>query len=186
MTLSIKGHHCELKESTKAYVERKLRKIQKATRNLGSIEVKLSEERKGLIDAEIRVVADKGVWVEANFKETDLTHVVPGEKVTVTVDTYPSRTWHGRVESISQATGAVFSVIPPQNATGNWVKVVQRIPVRIALDDTAGAPPLRAGMSTEVEIDTGSRHRLTHLAEAILPWMDKAQAKQPELVGSRP
>ena len=137
-------------------------------------------------NAVMSVVADKGVWIEANFKETDLTHVVPGEKVTVTVDTYPSRTWYGRVESISQATGAVFSVIPPQNATGNWVKVVQRIPVRIALDDTAGAPPLRAGMSTEVEIDTGSRHRLAHLAEAILPWMDKAQAKQPELVGSRP
>ena len=64
--------------------------------------------------------------------------------------------------------------------------MVQRIPVRIALDDTAGAPPLRAGMSTEVEIDTGSRHRLAHLAEAILPWMDKAQAKQPELVGAQP
>jgi len=116
------------------------------------------------------VVADEGVWIEANFKETDLTHVVPGESVTVSVDTYPDYEWHGTVESISQATGAVFSVIPPQNATGNWVKVVQRIPVRIALNNTAGAPPLRAGMSTEVEIDTGSRRRLTRLVQAVMPW----------------
>jgi membrane fusion protein (multidrug efflux system) len=137
-------------------------------------------------NAVMSVVADNGVWIEANFKETDLTHVVPGETVTISVDTYPGRDWTGTVESISQATGAVFSVIPPQNATGNWVKVVQRIPVRIALSNTAGGPPLRAGMSTEVEIDTGSRHRLARLAEAMLPWMDRAEAKQPVLVGAHP
>jgi membrane fusion protein (multidrug efflux system) len=121
-------------------------------------------------DAVMSVVADAGAWIEANFKETDLTHVVPGESVTVTVDTYPDHEWHGTVESISQATGAVFSVIPPQNATGNWVKVVQRIPVRIALSNAGDAPPLRAGMSTQVEIDTGSRHRLTKLVQSVLPW----------------
>jgi membrane fusion protein, multidrug efflux system len=121
-------------------------------------------------NAVMSVVADEGVWIEANFKETDLTHVVPGESVTVSVDTYPDHEWHGTVESISQATGAVFSVIPPQNATGNWVKVVQRIPVRIALKNAADAPPLRAGMSTQVDIDTGSRHRLTKLVQSVLPW----------------
>jgi membrane fusion protein (multidrug efflux system) len=126
--------------------------------------------------AVMSVVADQGVWVEANFKETDLTNVVPGESVTVSVDTYPDHEWRGTVESISQATGAVFSVIPPQNATGNWVKVVQRIPVRIALADVEDGPPLRSGMSTEVEIDTGSRHRLRHLVHAILPWVDDAPA----------
>jgi membrane fusion protein (multidrug efflux system) len=127
-------------------------------------------------NAVMSVVADQGVWVEANFKETDLTNVVPGESVTVSVDTYPDHEWRGTVESISQATGAVFSVIPPQNATGNWVKVVQRIPVRIALADVEDGPPLRSGMSTEVEIDTGSRHRLRHLVHAILPWVDDAPA----------
>jgi len=132
-------------------------------------------------DAVMSVVADAGAWIEANFKETDLTHVVPGESVTVTVDTYPDREWHGTVESISQATGAVFSVIPPQNATGNWVKVVQRIPVRIALKSAADAPPLRAGMSTQVEIDTGSRHRLTKLVQSILPWRTvHAEAARPD------
>lgn len=125
-------------------------------------------------DAVMSVVADEGIWVEANFKETDLTNVVPGESVTVSVDTYPDHEWSGTVESISQATGAVFSVIPPQNATGNWVKVVQRIPVRIALSDVRDGPPLRSGMSTEVEIDTGSRHRLRHLVHAVLPWVDDA------------
>jgi membrane fusion protein, multidrug efflux system len=132
-------------------------------------------------DAVMSVVADAGAWIEANFKETDLTHVVPGESVTVTVDTYPDHEWHGTVESISQATGAVFSVIPPQNATGNWVKVVQRIPVRIALTSAADAPPLRAGMSTQVEIDTGSRHRLTKLVQSVLPWRTvHAEAQRPD------
>jgi membrane fusion protein (multidrug efflux system) len=93
-------------------------------------------------------------WVEANFKETQLTRVHVGQKVEVKVDTYPGHTWEGTVESIAPGTGSVFSVLPAQNATGNWVKVVQRIPVRIALDQTDGGPDLRAGMSAEVDIDT--------------------------------
>jgi membrane fusion protein (multidrug efflux system) len=101
------------------------------------------------------VVADHDIWIEANYKETELTHVEPGQPVVVHVDTYPDREWRGSVESISQATGAEFSVIPAQNASGNWVKVAQRIPVRIKLDLRPGDPPLRAGMSSEVEIDTG-------------------------------
>jgi membrane fusion protein (multidrug efflux system) len=93
-------------------------------------------------------------WVEANIKETQLTRVHVGQKVEVEVDTYPGRKWQGTVESIAPGTGSVFSVLPAQNATGNWVKVVQRIPVRIALDPVQGAPDLRAGMSAEVVIDT--------------------------------
>jgi membrane fusion protein (multidrug efflux system) len=93
-------------------------------------------------------------WIEANFKETQLTRVHVGQKVQVEVDTYPGRKWQGTVESIAPGTGSVFSVLPAQNATGNWVKVVQRIPVRVALDPVEGGPDLRAGMSAEVDIDT--------------------------------
>uniref|UniRef100_UPI0035699895 HlyD family secretion protein n=1 Tax=Sneathiella sp. TaxID=1964365 RepID=UPI0035699895 len=100
------------------------------------------------------LVASTNIWIEANFKETDLTHVEPGQTVTVHVDTYPDRDWEGTVQSVSQATGAEFSVIPPQNATGNWVKVVQRIPVRISVKTEDDGPMLRAGMSTAVDIDT--------------------------------
>jgi membrane fusion protein (multidrug efflux system) len=105
------------------------------------------------------VVTDATVWIEANFKETDLEWVRPGQPVRVVVDTYPGHAWQARVESISQATGAEFAVLPPQNASGNWVKVVQRIPVRIALQPGADAPPLRNGMSADVEIDTGPHTR---------------------------
>jgi membrane fusion protein (multidrug efflux system) len=78
-----------------------------------------------------------------------------GQPVSIKLDTYPDREWHGKVQSISQATGAEFSVIPAQNATGNWVKVTQRIPVRIAIQMRADDPELRVGMSAEIEIDTG-------------------------------
>ncbi|MDE2090615.1 MAG: HlyD family secretion protein [Gammaproteobacteria bacterium] len=93
-------------------------------------------------------------WIDANFKETQLTHMHTGEQAEITVDTYPGHHWQGTVESIAPGTGSVFSVLPAQNATGNWVKVVQRIPVRIAIDTTADGPDLRAGMSAEVSIDT--------------------------------
>jgi membrane fusion protein (multidrug efflux system) len=105
------------------------------------------------------IVTDATVWIEANFKETDLEWVRPGQAVRVVVDTYPGHDWQGRVESISQATGAEFAVLPPQNASGNWVKVVQRIPVRIALQARPDDPPLRNGMSADVEIDTGPHTR---------------------------
>ncbi|MBW4050410.1 MAG: HlyD family secretion protein [Proteobacteria bacterium] len=96
------------------------------------------------------------VWVRANPKETALTYVRPGQAVTVTVDTYPGETWHGTVASISPAAAQQFSLLPAQNTSGNWVKVVQRIPVRIAIDTSdRSLPPLRAGMSAEVSIDTG-------------------------------
>jgi membrane fusion protein (multidrug efflux system) len=106
------------------------------------------------------LVVTGNLWVEANFTETDLTHVHPGQAVNIHVDTYPDIAWKGVVESLSPATGAEFSVIPAQNATGNWVKIAQRVPVRIKLEATPEMPPLRAGLSTIVEIDTGHRRRV--------------------------
>lgn len=109
-------------------------------------------------------------WIEANFPETDLTHVQPGQAVIIRVDTYPDAVWMGKVDSLSPATGAEFSVIPAQNATGNWVKIAQRVPVRIRLESlqarssgNATAPELRAGLSAHVEIDTGYRRRFLGL-----------------------
>ena len=102
-------------------------------------------------------------WIEANPKETDLTWIEPGQPVEVSVDTYPGRSWHGTVESVSPASQAQFSLLPAQNTSGNWVKVVQRIPMRIAVEPEAGAPPLRAGMSAEIEVDTGHRRHLGDL-----------------------
>ena len=109
------------------------------------------------------LVSDQRVWVDALPKETDLTHVKPGDKATVTVDTYPGVTFDASVESISPASGSTFSVLPAQNASGNWVKVVQRIPVRIRVEQPADGPKLRAGMSAEVSIDTGHERHLSDL-----------------------
>jgi membrane fusion protein (multidrug efflux system) len=97
------------------------------------------------------------------MKETDLTYVKPGDHVDVTVDTYPGRVWSGTVESISPASGSEFSILPPQNASGNWVKIVQRIPVRIRIDRKSQQLPLRAGMSVTVEIDTGHHRALSEI-----------------------
>lgn len=94
------------------------------------------------------------VWVEANLKETQLTHVREGQSVSVRIDAYPGQTWEAQVASISPATGAEFAILPPQNATGNWVKVVQRLPVRIGVEQEPDKPPLRAGMTATVRIDT--------------------------------
>ena len=101
------------------------------------------------------LVSSERAWVEANPKETELTYVRPGDKVDVTVDTYPGRVWVGRVETIAPASGSEFSILPAQNSSGNWVKVVQRIMVRISLEQSPNDPPLRAGMSVEAAIDTG-------------------------------
>ncbi len=110
--------------------------------------------------AVMSLVADHDVWIEANYKETDLTRVEVGQPVRIRIDTYPDREWRGEVESIAQATGAEFSVIPPQNATGNWVKIAQRVPVRIAVDGGPEDRALRAGLSATVEIDTGHARRV--------------------------
>ena len=103
------------------------------------------------------------IWVEAQPKETELTYVRPGQPATVTIDTYPGRVWHGSVASIAPATQSQFSLLPAQNTSGNWVKVVQRIPMRIRVDPAPGQPVLRAGMSAEIEVDTGRIHGVPHM-----------------------
>jgi membrane fusion protein, multidrug efflux system len=107
------------------------------------------------------LVASDHVWVDSNPKETQLTYVRIGQPVEVTVDTYPHAKWQGTVESISPASAQQFSLLPAQNTSGNWVKVVQRIPLRVRIDTTDGnEPPLRAGMSVEIEVHTGHRRGL--------------------------
>jgi membrane fusion protein, multidrug efflux system len=114
------------------------------------------------------LVATDHVWVDANPKETELTYVRPGQSVTVAVDTYPDTQWSGSVESISPAAAQEFSLLPAQNTSGNWVKVVQRIPMRVRVDTSnKNLPPLRAGMSVEVEVDTGHTRGLPHFLTAL-------------------
>ncbi len=96
------------------------------------------------------------VWVDANFKETDLVRIRPGQAARVSVDLQPDKTFDGRVESLSPASGAAFSLLPPENATGNWVKVTQRFPVRIHILNPV--PGLRVGASSEVTVDTTQAH----------------------------
>ena len=93
-------------------------------------------------------------WIEANLKETQLTHILLGQEATVVADAYPDNSYQAVVQSISPATGAEFALLPPQNASGNWVKVVQRIPVRLRITDEAGRNQLRAGMTVTVSIDS--------------------------------
>ena len=101
------------------------------------------------------LVHGKGAWVEANFKEKDLARMVPGEAATVEIDAYGGQTFKGHVESIGAGTGSQFSVIPAQNANGNWVKVTQRVPVRIVFDGTPSRPMI-AGLSANVTVDLDS------------------------------
>ena len=103
----------------------------------------------------LSVIPAHGLWVDANFKEDQLAQMRPGQPATVVADVLPGRTFQGHVESLAPGTGAVFSVIPPENATGNFTKIVQRVPVRIALDDGAASlGHLRPGLSTTVSVDT--------------------------------
>ena len=115
------------------------------------------------------------VWVEANFKETELTHMRPGQEATVEIDTYPDVVFEARVESLSPGTGLTFSLLPAENATGNWVKVVQRLPVRLALSHFDQNTQLHAGLSATVEVDT--RHRR--------PWLDRVQGAFAWLTGPK-
>ncbi len=106
-------------------------------------------------------------WIEANFKETELTHMKPGDEATVTIDAYPGASFKARVASLSPGTGSQFSVLPPQNASGNWVKVVQRLPVRLEVENPDPARPLRAGMSAYVDVDTRYQTSLGRALAAI-------------------
>jgi membrane fusion protein (multidrug efflux system) len=117
------------------------------------------------------LVATDSLWIEANMKETDLTYVKPGDKATVTVDTYPGIEFPAIVDSIGAATGAEFSVLPPQNSSGNWVKVVQRIPVRLTLQPTSDLPSLRSGMSVLVDIDTRHHRAVPSVVRSALAWV---------------
>lgn len=99
-------------------------------------------------------------WIEANFKETQLTHMRVGQTAEVRIDAFPDTPLHATIESIGAGTGAEFSLLPAQNATGNWVKVTQRIPVRLTLSDGSMADRLRTGMSATVEVDTGAERGL--------------------------
>ncbi|HUB47593.1 MAG TPA: HlyD family secretion protein [Acetobacteraceae bacterium] len=109
------------------------------------------------------LVQTRGMWVAAEPKETALTYARPGQAATVTVDTYPGETWDGTVQSIARASDQEFSVLPAQNSSGNWVKVVQRVPVRIDIKPDPHQPPLSAGMSAEVSIDTHHQRTLADL-----------------------
>ena len=102
----------------------------------------------------LSVVDDQAPWVEANPKETEITYLRVGQKATIEVDSFPDRVFTGTVQSVSPGTGAQFSILPPQNASGNWVKVVQRVPVRVVFDKGQDTHLLRAGMSVNVDIDT--------------------------------
>jgi membrane fusion protein (multidrug efflux system) len=115
------------------------------------------------------LVATDHVWVDATPKETELTYVRSGQLVTMTVDTYPDAVWRGVVESVSPAAAQQFALLPAQNTSGNWVKVVQRIPLRVRVDTTEkNLPPLRAGMSVAVDVDTGHARGLPHFLAELL------------------
>jgi membrane fusion protein (multidrug efflux system) len=112
------------------------------------------------------VVDDSEIWLEANYKETELTHMKVGQSASLHVDTYPELEWQGHVTSIAPGTGAEFSLLPAQNTTGNWVKVVQRVTVKVALDKAPlefTVPTLISGMSVYVEVDTGHKRQLSDL-----------------------
>ena len=120
-------------------------------------------------DAVFTIIENGKVWVEANLKETQLTHVLEGQSASITVDAYPGVEWPATVDAIAPATGAEFSVLPPQNATGNWVKVVQRIPVLLDVEQPPKGNPLRAGMTVTVAIDT---ERERTMPVSLQAWFD--------------
>jgi membrane fusion protein (multidrug efflux system) len=114
------------------------------------------------------LVSSDHVWVQANPKETELTYVKPGQKATIEVDTYPGVEWSGTVDSISPASSSSFSLLPSENSSGNWVKVVQRIPVRVRVQTAPGKPSLRVGMSVGLSVDTGHARGLPNFISRYL------------------
>jgi membrane fusion protein (multidrug efflux system) len=103
------------------------------------------------------LLSDKQIWVEANFRETEVTHMRPGQEADISIDTYPGHVFKARVISMSPGAGSDFALLPPENATGNWVKVVQRVPVRLELEEVDHEHPLYSGISATVKVDTGFR-----------------------------
>ena len=128
------------------------------------------------------------LWIEANYKETQLTYMTVGQPAKVVADAYPDQEWPGSVETIASATGAQFAVLPPQNATGNWVKVVQRIPVRIKVEQSPGKPQqLRAGMTVTVTVDTGRPRGLPRVVQKMVDngWLPRFLSPPSALAGNR-
>jgi membrane fusion protein (multidrug efflux system) len=127
------------------------------------------------------------LWVEANYKETQLTYMVVGQPAKVAADAYPDWEWPASVDTIASATGAEFAVLPPQNATGNWVKVVQRIPVRIKVEQPPGKPQLRAGMTVTVTVDTGRPRGLPRVVQKMVDngWLPRFIVPAPALAATR-
>jgi membrane fusion protein, multidrug efflux system len=113
------------------------------------------------------LLSSRRIWIEANFRETGLTHMRPGQTATIAVDAYPDRTFKAHVVSMSPGTGSEFAVLPPENATGNWVKVVQRLPVRLELDEIDPNQRLFSGISVTVRVDTGYRHTWGHPLQVV-------------------
>jgi membrane fusion protein (multidrug efflux system) len=119
----------------------------------------------------LSVIDDQAPWVDANPKETDITYLRIGQPATLDIDSFPDHTFKGHVVAVSPGTGSQFSILPPQNATGNWVKVVQRVPLRIAFDKDEDTHLLRSGMSVVVDIDTG---------HSRIPFMSAPLKEQPK------
>ncbi len=103
------------------------------------------------------IISNENIWIEANFKETQITYMKPDQRVTIKMDAYPDLKLSGRIESLSPGTGSTFSLLPPENATGNWVKIIQRVPVRISLNKVPENVLLASGLSATVTVDTGHR-----------------------------
>jgi membrane fusion protein (multidrug efflux system) len=114
------------------------------------------------------LLSSRRIWIEANFRETGLTHMRPGQEATIGVDAYPDRMFRAHIVSMSPGTGSDFAVLPPENATGNWVKVVQRLPVRLELDEIDPNAPLFSGISVTARVDTGYRRTLFHPLQLAL------------------
>jgi membrane fusion protein (multidrug efflux system) len=132
------------------------------------------------------VIDDSHPWVDANPKETDITNLRVGQKVKIEVDTFPEHVFHGTVEAVSPGTGAQFAILPPQNATGNWVKVVQRVPVRIAFDPDDQTSHLRAGMSVTVDIDTHMHRSIGRLLGSLFGFAHAQGVDKPADPGPKP
>ena len=114
------------------------------------------------------LISDREHWIEANFRETQVTHMRPGQAATIAIDTYPDRVFKAHVISMSPGAGSDFALLPPENATGNWVKVVQRVPVRLELDEVDPSLPLFSGTSATVKVDTGHRTPWWHPLNSLL------------------
>jgi len=130
------------------------------------------------------LISTQDLWIEANFKEDDMTYMRAGQPAEVRVDAFPGRRFKARVTSLSPGTGAQFSLLPPENATGNWVKVVQRVPVRLQLLNGDDGVSLAAGMSAEVTVDTGHHRSLFGHSERTVSTPEDARVGAPGMPAS--